>query len=142
MTPTQTWVVLGVLVVLTGLEVAVAMSSGGRGVVTVALFVLAIAQASYFALVAMGLGQETRTMKDWLPSRSSSPASTPSSSALMPSGGRWAGSSRNDRALPSAVGLSDVRAAQASTVLWLLPFMFTVPYVVSAVVIRFVRRLE
>ena len=64
MSPTQTWVVLGVLVVLTGLEVVVAMSSGGRGVVTVALFVLAIAQASYFALVAMGLGRETRTMKE------------------------------------------------------------------------------
>ncbi len=63
MTPTQTWVVLGVLVVLTGLEVAVAMSNGGHGLVTVALFVLAIAQAAYFALVAMGLGGETATMK-------------------------------------------------------------------------------
>ena len=49
--------------VLTGLEVAVAMSNGGRGLVTVALFVLGIAQAAYFALVAMGLGGETRTMK-------------------------------------------------------------------------------
>ncbi len=63
MTPTQTWVVLGVLVVLTGLEVAVAMSNGGHGLVTVGLFVLAIAQAAYFALVAMGLGGETATMK-------------------------------------------------------------------------------
>ncbi|MGO9831910.1 MAG: cytochrome C oxidase subunit IV family protein [Myxococcaceae bacterium] len=63
MTPTQTWVVLGVLIVLTGLEVAVAMSNGGHGLVTVALFVLAIAQAGYFALVAMGLGGETTTMK-------------------------------------------------------------------------------
>ena len=63
MTPTQTWVVLGVLIVLTGLEVAVAMSNGGHGLVTVVLFVLAIAQAGYFALVAMGLGGETPTMK-------------------------------------------------------------------------------
>ena len=31
--------------------------------------------------------------------------------------------------------------AQPSKVAWLLPFMFAVPYVVSAVVIRFVRRL-
>jgi heme/copper-type cytochrome/quinol oxidase subunit 4 len=63
LTPGQTWTVLGVLVILTGLEVAVAMSHGARGLVTVALFVLAIAQAAYFALVAMGLGGETRTMK-------------------------------------------------------------------------------
>lgn len=63
LTPTQTWLVLGVLVVLTGLEVAVAMSHGAHGLVTVALFVLAIAQAAYFALVAMGLGGETATMK-------------------------------------------------------------------------------
>jgi heme/copper-type cytochrome/quinol oxidase subunit 4 len=63
LTPAQTWVVLGVLVVLTALEVLTAMSNGGRGLVTVALFVLAIAQAAYFALVAMGLGGETRTMK-------------------------------------------------------------------------------
>jgi len=63
LTPSQTWVVLGVLVVLTGLEVVTAMSNGGRGLVTVALFVLALAQAAYFALVAMGLGGETRTMK-------------------------------------------------------------------------------
>jgi len=41
----------------------VAMSHGGHGMVTVALFVLAIAQAAYFALVAMGLGGETRSMK-------------------------------------------------------------------------------
>jgi hypothetical protein len=60
---TQTWVVLGVLVVLTGLEVGVAMSHGGHSLVTVALFVLGIAQAGYFALVAMGLGGETPTMK-------------------------------------------------------------------------------
>ena len=63
MTPAQTWVVLAVLVGLTVLEVVVAMSSGGHGWVTVALFVLVIAQASYFALVAMGLGGETNTMK-------------------------------------------------------------------------------
>jgi hypothetical protein len=31
--------------------------------------------------------------------------------------------------------------AQSSKAVWLLPFMFAVPYVVSAVVIRFVRRL-
>jgi hypothetical protein len=31
--------------------------------------------------------------------------------------------------------------APPSRVGWLLPFMFAVPYVVSAVVIRFVRRL-
>ena len=63
LTPTQTWVVLGVLVVLTALEVVVAMSNGGRGLVTVALFLLGIAQAAYFALVAMGLGREKPTMK-------------------------------------------------------------------------------
>jgi len=63
LTPKQTWVVLGVLIGLTGLEVAVAMSSGAHGWVTVALFVLATAQAAYFALVAMGLGGETATMK-------------------------------------------------------------------------------
>lgn len=62
-TVAQTWVILGVLVALTGLEVVVAMSHGSRGLVTVALFVLAIAQAAYFALVAMGLGGETRTMR-------------------------------------------------------------------------------
>lgn len=63
LTPTQTWMVLGVLIVLTALEVGVAMSHGPHGLVTVALFVLAIAQAAYFALVAMGLGAETATMK-------------------------------------------------------------------------------
>jgi Prokaryotic Cytochrome C oxidase subunit IV len=63
LTPGQTWMVLGVLVLLTGLEVGVAMSHGAHRLVTVALFVLAIAQAAYFALVAMGLGAETRTMK-------------------------------------------------------------------------------
>ncbi len=31
--------------------------------------------------------------------------------------------------------------AQASRVAWLLPFMLAVPWVVSAVVIRYVRRL-
>ena len=31
--------------------------------------------------------------------------------------------------------------AQPSKALWMLPLMFAVPYVVSAVVIRFVRRL-
>jgi hypothetical protein len=31
--------------------------------------------------------------------------------------------------------------AQSSRAVWLLPVMFAVPYVVSAVVIRFVRRL-
>jgi hypothetical protein len=31
--------------------------------------------------------------------------------------------------------------AQSSKAVWLLPFMFAVPYVISAVVIRFVRRL-
>ncbi len=31
--------------------------------------------------------------------------------------------------------------AQASRIAWLLPFMLAVPWVVSAVVIRFVRRL-
>jgi hypothetical protein len=30
---------------------------------------------------------------------------------------------------------------QSSRAVWLLPFMFAVPYVISAVVIRFVRRL-
>lgn len=63
LTPAQTWVILGVLVVLTGLEVVVAMSHGSRGLVTGVLLVLVIAQAAYFALVAMGLGSETRTMK-------------------------------------------------------------------------------
>jgi heme/copper-type cytochrome/quinol oxidase subunit 4 len=56
LTPAQTWVVLGVLVVLTALEVGVAMSHGAHRIVTVALFVLGIAQAAYFALFAMGLG--------------------------------------------------------------------------------------
>ena len=59
----QLVVILGVLVVLTGLEVAVAMSHGPNGVVTVALFALALLQAGYFALVTMGLRSETRTMK-------------------------------------------------------------------------------
>ena len=63
LTPAQTWVILGILVVLTGLEVVVAMSHGSRGLVTAVLLVLVIAQAAYFALVAMGLGGETRTMK-------------------------------------------------------------------------------
>jgi hypothetical protein len=63
LTAVQTWVVLAVLVALTALEVGVAMSHGSRGLVTGGLFVLAIAQAAYFALVAMGLGGETRTMK-------------------------------------------------------------------------------
>jgi hypothetical protein len=31
--------------------------------------------------------------------------------------------------------------AQPSKAVWLLPFMFAVPYVISAVVIRIVRRL-
>jgi len=62
LTAMQTWLVLGVLMVLTGLEVLVAMSHGAHGLVTVALFALAIAQAAYFALVAMGLGGETGTM--------------------------------------------------------------------------------
>ena len=31
--------------------------------------------------------------------------------------------------------------AQSSKSVWLLPFMFAVPYVVSAVVIRMIRRL-
>jgi hypothetical protein len=30
---------------------------------------------------------------------------------------------------------------QSARAVWLLPFLFAVPYVVSAVVIRFVRRL-
>lgn len=59
----QTVVILVVLVVLTVLEVAVAMSHGPGRLVTVSLFVLAIAQAAYFALVAMGLRSETRSMK-------------------------------------------------------------------------------
>ena len=59
----QLVVILVVLVVLTALEVAVAMSHGPNGVVTVALFALAIAQAAYFALVTMGLRSETMTMK-------------------------------------------------------------------------------
>lgn len=33
-------------------------------------------------------------------------------------------------------------AAGPSRVVWLLPIMFAAPYLVSAVVIRFVRRLE
>lgn len=64
MTSTQTALVLAVLVVLTALEVGVAMLfRGPSGLVTTLLFALAIAQAAYFALVAMGLRAETRTMK-------------------------------------------------------------------------------
>jgi hypothetical protein len=48
------------------LEVAVAMSHGSSVVVTLALFLLAIVQAAYFLLVAMGLGHETRIMKRWV----------------------------------------------------------------------------
>ena len=57
---------LVVLAFLTGLEVVVAMSHGPSVVVTIALFVLAIVQAAYFLLVAMGLGHETRIMKRWV----------------------------------------------------------------------------
>jgi len=56
-------VILVVLVVLTVFEVVVAMSRAPGRLVTVALFVLATAQAAYFALVTMGLRSETRTMK-------------------------------------------------------------------------------
>ncbi len=59
----HTLLMLVVLAFLTGLEVAVAMSHGPSVLVTLALFVLAIVQAGYFLLVAMGLSHETRFMK-------------------------------------------------------------------------------
>jgi heme/copper-type cytochrome/quinol oxidase subunit 4 len=61
-----TIVMLVVLAFLTALEVMVAMSHGPSVLVTLALFVLAIVQAAYFLLVAMGLGHETRIMKRWV----------------------------------------------------------------------------
>jgi heme/copper-type cytochrome/quinol oxidase subunit 4 len=61
-----TIVMLVVLVFLTVLEVLVGMSHGPSVMVTLALFVLAIVQAAYFLLVAMGLGHETRIMKRWV----------------------------------------------------------------------------
>lgn len=55
-----------VLAFLTVLEVVVSMSHGPSLVVTLALFVLAIVQAAYFLLVAMGLNHETRIMNRWV----------------------------------------------------------------------------
>jgi heme/copper-type cytochrome/quinol oxidase subunit 4 len=62
----QTAVMLAVMVFLTVLEVVVSMSHGPSAIVTAALFVLAIVQAVYFLLVAMGLNHETRIMNRWV----------------------------------------------------------------------------
>lgn len=62
----HTGIMLLVLAFLTGLEVVVALSHGPSVLVTLGLFVLAIAQAAYFLMVAMGLSHETRIMKRWV----------------------------------------------------------------------------
>lgn len=66
LTAKHTGIMLLVLAFLTVLEVVVAMSHGPSVLVTLALFVLAIAQAAYFLMVAMGLSHETRIMKRWV----------------------------------------------------------------------------
>ena len=66
LTGRDTVIMLAVLVFLTVLEVLVAISNGPPGIVTVALLVLAIVQALYILLVAMGLGHETRITKRWV----------------------------------------------------------------------------
>ena len=66
LTPKHTLIMLAVLSVLTVLEVLVSMSNGPPGLVTAGLFILAVVQAVYFLVVAMGLGHETRIMKRWV----------------------------------------------------------------------------
>ena len=66
LTPKDTWIMLAVMVFLTVLEVLVALSNGPRGLVTAALFVLAVVQAVYYLLVFMGLNHETKKMNRWV----------------------------------------------------------------------------
>jgi heme/copper-type cytochrome/quinol oxidase subunit 4 len=57
------WIMLGVMVVLTGLEVAVAFLPGHTRLVLAVLLLLALAQAVYFALFTMHLSRETVALR-------------------------------------------------------------------------------
>ena len=108
---------------------------GRSGLVTVALFVLAIAQAAYFALVAMGLGGETRTMRQLV----AIPLVIAVLYALvLVADAVWRARRRVGGLDVSATVLQLWPARSAPRPaprgwLWLLPLMFAVPYLVSAV---------